>query len=455
MRSVKNLLGIELLHNLYNQHISKVNAIRFRNTAIFWNKGIAKSYAHIDEWNMLSNWVARRFFIGDKFFLREIENLVLYDKTFLFSILKKIQKTNLKKASNIGLGLLLIDMQHTVFGEIYPVNLVQLEYSLTHAINMLLVKYEKNENLRSQILSSMITTTESTESVKEDIAFERILSKGRRLHANDPFKNKNVLALIKKHYENYAFMQCAYGEEPRTLDFYIQRYKSRYLEKEVKKHKISNSKVYTINDPYLRKLCVLMKKIGTFRDFNKSILGKTMKYKYEILEEISKRKLESRENLNYYLLIEILDLLQKKKKLTKKEINYRKKNGVVFVRSENMASDEKSLKIKINKPTVLKGVCASPGKVQGKCKIILSKEDIPKLTKDDIMIAIGTDFDLLEAIHRAKAVVTEEGGILSHASVVCRELKKPCCIGVKDATSVLSDGLLIELDATLGRIFIK
>ncbi len=68
------------------------------------------------------------------------------------------------------------------------------------------------------------------------------------------------------------------------------------------------------------------------------------------------------------------------------------------------------------------------------------------------MIAIGTDFDLIEAMYRSAAVITEEGGILSHASVVCRELGKPCCIGVKDATRLLRDGQRIRADATHGTI---
>ena len=103
----------------------------------------------------------------------------------------------------------------------------------------------------------------------------------------------------------------------------------------------------------------------------------------------------------------------------------------------------------------IKGICASKGFVSGKCKIITNKTDSKKLKKGDIMVAIGTDFDLIDAIQKSAAVITEEGGLLSHASVVCRELSKPCCIGVENATKILKDDHEIILDATNGIITIN
>jgi pyruvate,water dikinase len=51
---------------------------------------------------------------------------------------------------------------------------------------------------------------------------------------------------------------------------------------------------------------------------------------------------------------------------------------------------------------------------------------------------------------RSLAVVTDVGGILSHAAITCRELKKPCIIGTKIATQVLKDGDIVEVDAEEG-----
>jgi pyruvate,water dikinase len=51
---------------------------------------------------------------------------------------------------------------------------------------------------------------------------------------------------------------------------------------------------------------------------------------------------------------------------------------------------------------------------------------------------------------RAAAIVTDEGGITSHAAIVSRELKKPCVVGTKVATQVLGDGDLVEVNGVKG-----
>ncbi len=51
---------------------------------------------------------------------------------------------------------------------------------------------------------------------------------------------------------------------------------------------------------------------------------------------------------------------------------------------------------------------------------------------------------------KASAIVTEQGGITSHAAIVSRELKKPCIIGTKIATTALKDGEIVEVDAEKG-----
>jgi pyruvate,water dikinase len=60
--------------------------------------------------------------------------------------------------------------------------------------------------------------------------------------------------------------------------------------------------------------------------------------------------------------------------------------------------------------------------------------------------------DFMPAMERARAFVTDEGGITCHAGIVARELKKPCIIGTKIATQVLKDGDMVEVDADNGII---
>ncbi len=98
----------------------------------------------------------------------------------------------------------------------------------------------------------------------------------------------------------------------------------------------------------------------------------------------------------------------------------------------------------------LSGQCASLGKAKGAAKIILSPADSPKMRQGDILVAIATNPDIVPAMKKAAAIVTEQGGVTCHAAIVSRELGIPCVIGKKIATKWLNVGDLVEVDAAKG-----
>jgi len=102
--------------------------------------------------------------------------------------------------------------------------------------------------------------------------------------------------------------------------------------------------------------------------------------------------------------------------------------------------------------TTLKGMPAYAGKVVGKACIVNTIDQADKLNKGDILISTATYPELLPAMKRAAAIVTDEGGITCHAAIVSRELQIPCVIGTQCATKVVSDGDLIEVFADEGRV---
>ncbi|MFC2134051.1 PEP-utilizing enzyme [Bacteroidota bacterium] len=103
-----------------------------------------------------------------------------------------------------------------------------------------------------------------------------------------------------------------------------------------------------------------------------------------------------------------------------------------------------------NEEGIVKGTIAHKGKVTGKAKIVMGLRDVSKVKKGDIIIASMTMTDVMPAIEKASAIVTDEGGTLCHAAIVAREMKKPCVIGTKIATRVFKDGDYIEVDANKG-----
>jgi len=96
-----------------------------------------------------------------------------------------------------------------------------------------------------------------------------------------------------------------------------------------------------------------------------------------------------------------------------------------------------------------KGNSAYPGFVRGFVRKLDKKN---KITGGFILVAINTNPKDINIIKEAMAIVTDEGGILSHASIIAREMRIPCIIGTKIATQVLKEGDLVEVDANQGII---
>lgn len=98
----------------------------------------------------------------------------------------------------------------------------------------------------------------------------------------------------------------------------------------------------------------------------------------------------------------------------------------------------------------LKGRSACPGQAKGTVRIILSSNDFHKMQDGDVLVAINTSPDYTPIMKRATAILTEEGGITSHASVVSREMNVPCIVGISNVTERLHDGDIVEVDADKG-----
>jgi len=98
----------------------------------------------------------------------------------------------------------------------------------------------------------------------------------------------------------------------------------------------------------------------------------------------------------------------------------------------------------------LNGSVAFGGYAKGKVKIINNLGDMGKFNEGDILVSINTNPSLMPAIIKCSGIITDEGGVMCHASIIARELGKPCIIGTKIATKVLEDGDLVEVDANNG-----
>jgi phosphohistidine swiveling domain-containing protein/(2Fe-2S) ferredoxin len=103
----------------------------------------------------------------------------------------------------------------------------------------------------------------------------------------------------------------------------------------------------------------------------------------------------------------------------------------------------------------LYGNVANPGHVEGIAKVIFTQNELGKMEKGDILVAPCTRPEYLPAMKKAKAIITDEGGITSHAAIVSRELGVPCIVGLQHATDIIKDGDLIDVNANHGIVSVK
>ena len=104
----------------------------------------------------------------------------------------------------------------------------------------------------------------------------------------------------------------------------------------------------------------------------------------------------------------------------------------------------------ISGEVLAKGLSASPGRRSCKAVIIESVDELDRVKKGDILVTKMTDPDMVPAMERAGAIVTNEGGLTSHAAIVSRELGVPCIVGTNNATIKIKDGEIITVDANRG-----
>lgn len=102
---------------------------------------------------------------------------------------------------------------------------------------------------------------------------------------------------------------------------------------------------------------------------------------------------------------------------------------------------------------LVSGLGASPGMATGCVKILRDISELSKVKEGDIMVTTMTTPDMVPAMKRAAAIVTDEGGLTCHAAIVSRELGTPAVVGTKNSTEVLKDGMIVTVDGDKGKIY--
>ncbi len=129
------------------------------------------------------------------------------------------------------------------------------------------------------------------------------------------------------------------------------------------------------------------------------------------------------------------------------------KDGIFVVQSRPITTKVLENVQEIEGNVLVSGLAASPGVASGIVRIVHSLSELSKVTKGNVLVTKMTNPDMVVAMSKSSAIVTDEGGATSHAAIVSREMGIPAVVGTKNSTERLRDGQLVTVDGFTGRIF--
>jgi pyruvate,water dikinase len=138
------------------------------------------------------------------------------------------------------------------------------------------------------------------------------------------------------------------------------------------------------------------------------------------------------------------------------DIEWAKEDSEIYIlqtRPVTTIKEGAEAELEIPVPALLTGAPASPGLASGPVKIVPEATQIDKVKEGDILVAEMTTPDFVPAMKRAVAIVTNRGGRTAHAAIVSRELGIPCVVGAEGATTTLTDGQVITVDGSHGKVY--
>ncbi|MEZ5192717.1 MAG: PEP-utilizing enzyme [Nocardioides sp.] len=100
----------------------------------------------------------------------------------------------------------------------------------------------------------------------------------------------------------------------------------------------------------------------------------------------------------------------------------------------------------------LSGFAASPGLVEGPARVIFNADGIGDLQEGEILVAPLTAPSWAPVFNKIKATVTDVGGMMSHAAIVCREYGLPAVTGTAFATKQITTGQMLRVDGNTGKV---
>lgn len=282
---------------------------------------------------------------------------------------------------------------------------------------------------------------------------------------------------LRKHQDQFSWMaNTGYFGTYYSYQYYLGRLrtmrsqnpklrlKKLLAERQSQKNDFNRLLKQLKNDRELYLLAETANEAVFFRSWRTELYYGSAPYVVPLFKAIAKHlDLRTYQQLYWFYWTEINDALTGKNPLNKTLIEQRRTNYVMlsglkgkFYFADGTAAATiskdfiKRTKSQTGYGKLLKGAPAYPGRVIGTVCLVPSVRQLIKVKRGSVLMTHATNINFTPALKKVAAIVTEEGGILSHAAMISRELRIPCIIGTKIATQVFKDGDLVEVDANSG-----
>jgi len=387
--------------------------------------------------------------------LEQYENAFVHDGKQYLAVARKISRLNLAQLSNKKLLSLYRQYQEKLFR--YSVfawtAFILNNYIADKATKILddyLKKYKYWEN-RQEMIDILFHPAKLAAGLKLQ---SLITSKGKTLSDKD----------MEKYYLQFRWLSCLdIHNKPWTKKEFRKHISSLSSSPKKKIRPLSTLKNLLKIKPSDWEYLLMANRFVYIKDARDDYRRQGVFLATKLFAELGKRIKIDVDDTSYLQAIEIEKFLLGKKTLVKQDIIKRKKGFVLYLGADNkpICLQDADISLVLTKfkfilqekrKGVISGNIASKGMAFGNVVIVKGVKDLNKVKNGNVMVAVVTHPDYLPAMRKAVAIVTDEGGITSHAAIVSREFGIPCIVGTKIATSALHDGDKVEVDAEKGTV---
>ena len=276
---------------------------------------------------------------------------------------------------------------------------------------------------------------------------------------------------VKAHAQKYFWIGNGYGGvHTLDVDYFAKRkkelplsFKKEVQERltEIKKKKSEVSKKYRLS-PHVIEMCNTFVNGIEWQDQRKKMILIYVHYKELMLSEASRRLHIPEDDLRNFGTAEIFEMLHGKLPSQKMIKDRRVAFAAAMVPNKELKMLNSKTALTYWKTYLEKQIDSSTKELRGivvsssakpiraRVKILRDPHNADSFDKGDILVAPMTTPEYIFAMKKASAIITDTGGLMSHAAITSRELGVPCIVGTKYSTSWLKDGDLVEVDTNQG-----